>query len=323
MRIPYKTKLLVAASIITVVFIAGCVDTSVNPIPPRIDYSSQLKVVNLVAGVNIITQTALTLNGTSLGTADFGSEIPGSGSAFLTLGAGAKIFDAAFSNALTDANQEYKFSLTTDYKYRLFMVGTVVTDTFSIASVTRSHDTITVMTSGPNTAIKDQQVLIEGVAGMTDLNKVSTVLETPNDSTFTILLTTSQNYTGGGRVIKTLFNTNVARVAQRYIWQTKDSENGAKLFPADTGWVSFFNGSPDAVLNSVSISGTSTSLGNLAMGEGSAYIKLAAGNYTFDVTYDTDQHVIFDYTVASKGRYTAVIYDAAGASIKNTVFIDD
>jgi hypothetical protein len=320
MRIPYKTRLLIAISVLTVVFIAGCVDTSVNPIPNSVDYSSQLKVVNLVTGVS--QQAALTLNGTSLGTADFGSEVPGSGSAFLTLGAGAKTFDAAFSNALTDANQGYKFSLTTDYKYRLFMVGTAVTDTFSIASVTRSNDIVTVITSGPNTAAQDQQVLIEGVAGMTDLNKVSTVLETPNDSTFTILLATSQNYTGGGSVIKTLFNTNVVRVAQRYIWQTKDSENGAKLFPADTGWVAFFNGSPDAVLNSVSISGTSTSLGDLAMGDEHNYIKLAAGNYTFDVTYDTDQHVTFDYTVASKGRYTAVIYDAA-ASIKNTVFIDD
>lgn len=236
MRIPYKTKLLVAASIITVVFIAGCVDTSVNPIPPRIDYSSQLKVVNLVTGVS---QTALTLNGTSLGTADFGSEVPGSGSAFLTLGAGSKTLIANFSSAV----DTFKFALDTDYKYRVFLVGATS-------------------------------------------------------------------------------SSNAVKIAQRYIWQTKDSKEGAKLFPADTGWVAFFNGSPDAVLNSVSISGTSTSLGNLAMGKGSAYIKLPAGNYTFDVTYDTDQNVTFDYTVASKGRYTAVIYDAA-ASIKNTVFIDD
>jgi hypothetical protein len=236
MRIPFKSRLLLAIGISAIVFIAGCVDTSVNPIPSSIDYSSQLKVVNLVTGAS---QAALTLNGTSLGTANFGSEVPGSGSAFLTLGAGSKTLLANFSSAV----DTFKFALSTDYKYRVFLVGTAS-------------------------------------------------------------------------------SSNAVRMAQRYIWQTKDSENGAKLFPADTGWVAFFNGSPDAVLNSVSINGEDTDLGNLAMGDKLSYIKLAAGNYTFDVTYDTDQHVTFDYTVASKGRYTAVIYDAA-ASIKNTVFIDD
>jgi hypothetical protein len=240
MRIPFKSRLLLAIGISTIVFIAGCVDTSVDPIPNKIDYSSQLKVVNLVTGVS---QAALTLNGTSLGTADFGNEVPGSGSAFLTLGAGSKTLLANFSSVV----DTFKFSLDTDYKYRVFLVGTSS-------------------------------------------------------------------------------SSNAVRVAQRYIWQTKDSENGAKLFPADTGWVAFFNGSPDATLNSVSINGAvdtlDTDLGDLAMGGKYKYIKLAAGNYTFDVTYDSDQHVTFDYTVASKGRYTAVIYDAA-ASIKNTVFIDD
>ena len=237
MRIPFKSRLLLAIGICTVVFIAGCVDTDVNPIPSSIDYQSQLKIVNLVSGAG---QATLTLNGQSLGTVDFGSEVPGSGSAFLTVGAGSKTLAATFASA---TSQSYQFALETDYKYRVFLVGTA-----------------------------------------------------------------SSN--------------NAVRVAQRYIWQTKDSQNGAKLFPADTGWVAIFNGSPDAVLNSVSINGTSTSLGNLVSGKGYKYIKLAAGNYTFDVTYDTDQHITFDYTVASKGRYTAVIYDAA-ASIKNAVLVDD
>lgn len=237
MRIPYKTRLLLAISSISVLLIAGCVDTSVDPIPPRVDYQSQIKVVNLVSGAG---QATLTLNGQSLGTVNFGSEIPGTGSGFLTIGAGNKTLNATFASA---ANQQYQFALATEYKYRIYLVGTSS-------------------------------------------------------------------------------SSNAVRVAQRNIWQTKDSPNGAKLFPADTGWVAFFNGSPDAVLNSVSINGTSTSLGNLALGSAFRYIKLPAGAYSFDVTYNTDQHVTFNYTVASKGRYTAVIYDAA-ASIKNAVLVDD
>jgi len=236
MRIPYK-RLLLAIGICSVVFIAGCVDTDVNPIPPSIDYQSQMKVVNLVQGAGTAT---LTLNGQSLGTAEVGSEVPGSGSDFLTIPSGAKTLAASFGSA---ANKNYQFAATTEIKFRVFLVGT--------------------------------------------------------DS-----------------------SNNAVLMVQRYIWQTKDSQNGAKLFPADTGWVAFFNGSPDAVLNSVSINGASTSLGNLESGSAYKYIKLAAGTYSFDVTYDTDQHVTFDYTVASKGRYTAAIYDEA-ASIKNTVFVDD
>jgi hypothetical protein len=237
MRIPYKNRLLLAIGICTVVFIAGCVDTSVNPIPSSIDYSSQIKIVNLVQGAG---QASLTLNGQSLGAVDFGSEIPGSGSAFLTIPSGNKTLTATFASA---ADQKYQFAASTDYKLRAFLVGTAA-------------------------------------------------------------------------------SSELAAVYQRYVWQTKDSPNGKALFPADTGWVAFFNGSPDAVLNSVSINGTDTDLGGIALGGSHKYVKLAAGNYTFDVTYNDSLSTTFTYSVASQGKYTAVVYDVA-ANIKNAVFIDD
>lgn len=237
MRIPYKTKLLVAFGIITVVFIAGCVDTNVNPIPDSIDYSSQIKVVNLVSGAGDAT---LSLNGQSLGTAAFGTEVPAS-SGFLTIPAGSKTLTATYSVA--GGNETYQFATATEYKIRAFLVGT------SAAS-------------------------------------------------------------------------EVVLFHQRYIWQTKDSDYGKTLFPADTGWVAFFNGSPDAVLNTVSINGDETDLGGLSAGNGYKYIKLPAGAYTFEVTYNDTLSTSFTYDVASKGRYTAVIYDAS-ASIKNAVFVDD
>ena len=166
MRIPYKTKLLMTMSIFVVVFIAGCVDTSVQSIPSSIDYSSQIKIVNLVSGAGTAT---LTLNGQSLGTVDFGSEIPGSQVAFLTIPAGNKTLVASFASADTN---DFQFAAATDFKLRAFLVGTAA----SIELFTQY---------------------------------------------------------------------------QRYIWQTPGSANGSALFPADTGWVAFFNGSPDAVINSV------------------------------------------------------------------------
>jgi hypothetical protein len=238
MRIPYKTKLLMAVSICTLIFIAGCVDVSVQSIPPSIDYSSQIKIVNLVSGAGTAT---LTLNGQSLGAADFGSEVPGS-LAFLTIPSGNKTLAASFTTA---TSKNFQFAAATDYKIRIFLVGTAA-----------SNELVT-------------------------------------------------NY-------------------QRYIWQTKDSDNGRALFPADTGQVAFFNGSPDATLNSVTIDSATTIEFDtpLAMGDGVTYTKLKSGSASFDVLYNDSLHVTFNYTLESKGRYTAVIYDAA-TSIKNAVFIDD
>ena len=237
MKIPYK-RLLLIMSIWTVVFITGCVDVSVQPIPNSINYSSQIKVVNLVSGAGTAT---LTLNGQSLGSVDFGSEVPGPQSAFLTILAGSKTLSASFASA---ASKDFQFAATTDYKIRIFLVGTAA-----------SNDLVT--------------------------------------------------------------------NSQRYIWQTKDSDNGKALFPPDTGQVAFFNGSPDAVLNSVTINGTTIIFDSpLEMGDGAPYIMLKSGSYSFNVLYNDSLHTTFDYNLGAKDRYTAVIYDAA-ASIKNAVFVDD
>ena len=238
MRIPYKTKLLMAMSIFVVVFIAGCVDTSVQSIPSSIDYLSQIKIVNLVSGAGTAT---LTLNGQSLGTVDFGSEIPGPQVAFLTIPAGNKTLVASFASADTN---DFQFATATDYKLRAFLVGTAAS------------------------------------------NELFTKY-------------------------------------QRYIWQTPGSANGSSLFPADTGQVAFFNGSPDAVINSVTINDTTITFDSpLEMGVGTSYQKLTTGSSAFDVLYNDSLHITFNYTLESKGRYTVAIYDAA-ASIKNAVFVDD
>ncbi len=233
-----KNKFLYTVGVILILF-SGCVDTGVQSIPDSIIYYSQLKFTNLVAGAGTAT---FTLNGQSIGSADFGQEAPGS---FMQVQAGNKTLDVGFTSAAT---QQYKFSADTDYKIRIFLIGT---------------------------------------AASNDLMKNN----------------------------------------QRYIWQTKDSPNGAALFPPDTGQVDLFNGSPDAELSSIKITGggldsTFTFDSPLALGDNTGYMLLKAGSYAFDVTYNDSLHSTFNYDVAAKGRYTAVVYDVTG-SVKNAVFVDD
>ena len=239
MRIPFKNKLLVLSVLSIIVYVGGCVDTSVQTIPDSIDYRSQIKIVNLVSGGGTAT---ITLNNVSLGTLDPGNELPNSSASFLDVPSGNKVLSVNYS---ADSLRQYRFAADTEYKMRIYLVGTP----------------------------------------------------------------------GSAQVVKNL---------QRYIWQTKDSQNGAKLFPADTGHVQYFNGSPFATLNSVTINGTDVIEFDtpLATGQIYPYSKLAAGNYSFDVLYNDTLHTTFDYTVSSKGRYTIIFFDNSG-NLQSKVLVDD
>jgi hypothetical protein len=113
MRLPDKVKFLLVLCSGLIFFISGCVDTSVQTIPDHIVYNSQVKFTNLVTGAGTAT---LSLNNQSVGDLGFGEE-----SSLLTFQAGSKTLSATFSNA---ANTQYLFSLDTDYKYRVLLVGT-------------------------------------------------------------------------------------------------------------------------------------------------------------------------------------------------------
>lgn len=241
MRIPFKNKLLVLMFLSIIVYIGGCVDTSVQTIPDSINYQSQIKIVNLVSGGGIAT---ITLNNQSLGTLDFGNEYPNSSNAFLEIPSGNKVLSVNYS---ADSLREYRFAADTEYRLRIYLVGTP----------------------------------------------------------------------GSAQVVKNL---------QRYIWQTKDSQNGATLFPTDTGHVAFFNGSLDATINGVNIYGPDTLEIEfetaLELAQGYQYSKLKAGSYTFNVLYNDSLETTLNYTVGSKGRYTVVLYDNA-ANLQNKVLVDD
>ncbi|AFH48879.1 Hypothetical protein IALB_1168 [Ignavibacterium album JCM 16511] len=200
-----------------------------------------MKVVNLATGAG---SASLTLNGQSLGSVTFGGELPGSQEAFLTIPSGSKSLVASFDNG---SSKSFRFSATTDYKFRAFLVGSAAD------------------TTGPSLVI----------------------------------------------------------VNQRYIWQTKDSENGKPLFPADTAWISVFNGSPDITVNSIKIGADVNEFSTpLELGKNSTYLKNAAGNVTIEITYNNTEILSFSYDLSAKSRYTIVLYDVS-ANLKYAVLLDD
>ncbi|GMU95399.1 hypothetical protein [Ignavibacterium album] len=238
MKIPYKTKLL-SLFISSVVLVSGCVDVSNQLVPPSIDYSSQIKIVNLVIGSGT---TSLSMNSQSLGSVDFGAEVPGPGSAFLTVPSGSKTLVATFSD---NSTKSYQFSLSTDYKYRLFLVGD-------------------------------------------------------------------------------LTSSDASLIAQRMIFQTKDTQSGSSLFPDGKAQMMFFNGSPDASLNAVVFNSDTINFETpIGQGESTSYI-LVDGNadYNIQVIYNDSLVVAFSQNLVSRNRYTAVIFDQS-SSLKNAVFLDD
>jgi hypothetical protein len=112
MRLPDKVKILLVLWAGLIFIIPGCVDTSVQTIPPNINYESQTTFVNLVTGVGAAD---FTINGQAVNVA-FGEE-----SGVLTVPSGSKNIPVTFASG---SPVTYSFSLETENKFRVFMVGT-------------------------------------------------------------------------------------------------------------------------------------------------------------------------------------------------------
>ena len=112
----------------------------------------------------------------------------------------------------------------------------------------------------------------------------------------------------------------------RYIFASPGTDNGKTIFPKDTGQVALFNGSPDAMLNGITLTGPDTvdvSFDSpLAIGGSTGYTFLSPGDYSVDVTYNDSLHTTFSQTVGALHRYTVVIYGNA-ASLNQKVLTDD
>ena len=248
-------KLLYIVSISLLLFWAGCVDTGVNNIPTSINYDSQVKIVNLAAGVGTATVTMKDAAGgsVSFGAIPFGNDSPVEGQSYQTIPAGNKTLSVSYSNGGTGS-----LLLTTEsnYKMRIFLIA----DTSSDKSLVKR--------------------------------------------------------------------------TERYIWQTKSSVTDKYLYPTDTAEVSFFNASPDFILDTIAINGKKVVFSNgdttvfsnltakaLGLGDAIGYAKIKAGQYTFDIISNGIK-ATFSATLSSQGRYTIVIYDKA-SSLKGKAFTDD
>ncbi len=118
------------------------------------------------------------------------------------------------------------------------------------------------------------------------------------------------------------------KVHERYIWQTKDSKEGANLFPPDTFKIMIFHGAPGvrsigSVRIKVATKDTTVAL-PLSYGKASSYIALRAGlPYTFIAYSDRgDSLSSVNLTPEARRAYTAVLYGSPGA-IRSKVFIND
>ncbi len=124
MRKADNIKLLFIISISFIVFLSGCVDTSVQPIQSQFDFRSQVKIVNLAAGTGSATVTIdmTQSRGTTIafGAVAFGEESPANGQPFSDIPAGAKTFKVTYANGGTD---NFKLVTETDFKMRLFIVS--------------------------------------------------------------------------------------------------------------------------------------------------------------------------------------------------------
>ena len=115
--------------------------------------------------------------------------------------------------------------------------------------------------------------------------------------------------------------------AERYTWQTPSSTDGAQLFPADSGWLRVFNGSPDgsgAVSVDVrdAVKDSSYDAADVNFKSVSSYFKLPSGNnFNLIVTAGSTVDTVA-FTPASQKRYTAVVYNYA-ASLLVKILTDD
>jgi hypothetical protein len=122
-------------------------------------------------------------------------------------------------------------------------------------------------------------------------------------------------------------STNMIKTDERYIWQTKNSDNAGDLYPAGTVSVAFFNASPTETIDSL-FAQDSTLTPSLAVGKGLGYMPFTAGSITVTFKKDTSgvggdpvlATATFD--AQSQGRYSAVLYGTTG-NLHAKIYTDD
>ncbi len=138
MRLPDKVKFLLVLCSGLIFFIPGCVDTSVQSIPPGFDQRSQVTFVNLVAGAG---NASFTIDGKSV-SAGYATE-----SSMVDIPAGAKNISVNFTSGPT---KTYSFSTDVGDKMRVYFIGTDSASDFTRSTLRPIDGTINTI---PDTAL--------------------------------------------------------------------------------------------------------------------------------------------------------------------------
>ncbi len=124
-----KNKFLHIITISITLFLAGCLDTSVENIPDSFDFHSQLKIVNLASVTNAQSISVFNKEGTEVGsfTIGLGQEFPAEGVPFMDIPSGSKTFVVHFAGS---PNDTLRLSLESERRIRLYIFNpdTVTTD---------------------------------------------------------------------------------------------------------------------------------------------------------------------------------------------------
>jgi len=138
-------------------------------------------------------------------------------------------------------------------------------------------------------------------------------------------------------------NDTTKRVAQksieRNIWQTKSSATDQNLYPVDSTFVAFMNGSPNASFDTLIVKGASIDSvafidtiafsKSLGMADAAPYMKFAAGTDTLHFISSSDSlssgsHTLIskEFTFSPQSRNTCVIYNTID-DLKIKLYQDD
>ncbi len=114
-----KVRILFTLGVGIVLYLTGCVDTSVQPIPDHFDFRSQVNIVNVAEGVSQAEVSLVSKDGStvSFGNIAFGAESPAG--SFTEVAAGSKTMIFKHSGG----TEEFKITADTDRKIRYFVFG--------------------------------------------------------------------------------------------------------------------------------------------------------------------------------------------------------
>jgi len=169
----------------------------------------------------------------------------------------------------------------------------------NISDAIHSAGVVTVDTAAAHGLSQRSRISVLSVVGMTDLNRHFSVATVPAADSFTVALTTAQNYTSGGTVQQIIEVTNWSFTEDRPVLDVSDSNSGGWREKLDKG-ISNFTGTIEGFLYSSTLKPTKGSeltatLVASATEEYSGTILITSDVTTVDIPGETAVMVSFNF----------------------------